>query len=180
VPFANGLAPLSLPPDTPGMSISFMTHPAPETLEIAGLPQVTLWLSSAGAAGEGVGQVHVALSEVMPDGSRFEFARNRRGLTGLGPVPSAVAFPLTVSSHRIDPGNRLMVTITPSDATVTLPFVSADPFFVHHEAAHPSRIVVPLAPVDRVPPAGALPTGPAFPGDAVATICQALGLPCPE
>jgi predicted acyl esterase len=180
VPFANGLAPVALPGDTPGASIAFLTEPLAETIEVAGLPEVALWISSANASGEGVGQVHVALGEVAPDGSSVEFARNRRGLAGLGPAPREVVLPLTVSSHRIDAGNRLRVTITPSDVTVVMPFVSADPFFVHHGGTYPSRLVVPLAPIDRPPVSGPVPFGPAFPGDALATLCQALGLPCPE
>jgi hypothetical protein len=99
-------------------------------------------------------------------------------LYGLGPALTAVTIPLTVASQRIDPGNRLMLSITSSDLFVAFPARGTDAFYVHHDANGPSSIAVPFVPVDRVAPAGAPPNGAGFTDDPLGAICTALSLPC--
>jgi hypothetical protein len=118
------------------------------------------------------------LSELGPDGSAHEFSHARIGLTGLGPTPVAVPIPLTITSHRVDAGNRLMLTITPSDVAVAFPARGLDPFYVHHDAGAPSSISMPVVPIDRVAPAGDPPSGAGFTEDPLGAICIALSLPC--
>lgn len=156
----------------------YLTAPFEETMEVSGLPVASIFVSSANPDGEGQGQLHIALSEVSADGSVTEFARNRRGLRTLGSDPVEVSMPLTVSDHRIDTGNRLMLTITPSDALEALPARGADAFFVHHDARAPSSVRLQFAPTDRTPPSGLPPSGASFADDPLGTICTALRLPC--
>jgi predicted acyl esterase len=156
----------------------YSTPPFDATAEIDGQPVATIFASSANAASKGTGQLHIGLSELSPDGSAQEFAHARIGLFGLGPTPQAITIPLTVASRRIDPANRLMLSITSSDLFVAFPAQGIDAFYVHHETANPSSLTVPFVPVDRVPPAGEPPSGAGFTDDPLGAICTALSLPC--
>lgn len=181
VPFADFLGQITASTGTrgvPGARLVYASGPAGETMEITGLPEVSLWVSSSNTGGNGKAQLHVALAELDADGSVTEFARNRRGVRDLGPEPVLVELPLTVSAHRIDPGSRLLLTITPTDPGEAQPFLTTDTTFVHHEPGAESRLSLPLAPVNRTPPPGEPPSGPAFPDNAIGAICAAFGLPC--
>jgi predicted acyl esterase len=129
-------------------------------------------------AGNGQGQFHVSLAEVSAQGEVTEFARNRRGTVDLGTTPAPIELALTVSSHRIDPGNRLMLTITASDAAEVIPFVSPNAIFVHHDSTNPSLVVVPTVSIDREQPTGSVPSGAGFTEDPLGTICEAFGQDC--
>lgn len=175
-PFAGTLVSASNDQEMPYARLVFSTPPI-GAIEITGVPRATVFVSSARAGG--TGQLHVGLSELTPEGSAHEFAHARLGLFDLGTTPAAVEIPLSVSSHRIDAGNRLMLSISSSDVTIALPARGVDAFFVHHDAAAPSSITIPIVPIDRVPPPGAPPSGAAFTEDPLGAICTALGLPCP-
>jgi predicted acyl esterase len=162
----------------PGAELVYLSSPFTRRAEIAGAPMVRLWVRSSNAAGAGQAQLHVALAAVSPSGQVTELARSHRGYRHLGPRAIPVAFPLTVASARLSPGMRLMLEITPTDVAVSVPFATADTATVVHDRAHPSAVQVPFAPVDRRPPPGAPPTGPAFPQDATSAVCAGLGLPC--
>jgi predicted acyl esterase len=162
----------------PRMRLVYTTEPLAQTTEFTGQPSATIYVSSANAASEGEGQLHIGLSELGPDGSAHEFSHARIGLTGLGPTPVAVPIALTIASHRVDAGNRLMLTITPSDVAVAFPARGLDAFYVHHDAGVPSSISLPVVPIDRVPPAGDPPSGAGFTEDPLGAICIALSLPC--
>jgi predicted acyl esterase len=163
----------------PGIRDLYASDPdETRTIEITGLPTLHVWVSSSDASGGGRGQLHVALSEITPDGQVTEFARNRKGLTGLGLDPVEIEMPLTISGHRIDPGNRLLLSITPSDAAQVIPEAQTDSLFLHHDTAHPSRLVVTTIDPDRTPPAGTPPGGASFTDDPLGAICAGLGLPC--
>ncbi len=166
--------------ELPLTRLAYQTEPATALVEITDLPVVTLWVSSANGSGDGLGQLHVALSEVAGD-TVTEFARSRIGLAELSGEPREIVLPLSVSSHRIDPGSRLLLTITPTDPGQTLPALTLDSFFVHHDAAHPSSVrFATIDPERTLPPsAGEPPSGPAFPADAVEVFCGVLGLECP-
>ena len=178
VPFANMGVGLDNTDELPNMRLVYMTPPLAETLEITGLPSATIWVSSANTASKGSGQLHVFLSEVGADGSVHAFSQTRIGLADLGPTPVAITLPLTTSAHRVDAGNRLMLSITPSDVGVVIPARGTDPFYVHHSAAAPSSITVPFAPVDRTAPPGEPPSGTAYTDDPIGALCEAFTLPC--
>ncbi|MGH7855712.1 MAG: alpha/beta fold hydrolase, partial [Candidatus Binatia bacterium] len=96
--FVNQITASTSGSGVPLVRLVYRTDPLPEMLEITGLPEVSIWLSSSNEGGAGQGQLHVSLSEIGGDGQVTEFARNRRGRIDLGPEPIEIAFPLTVSS----------------------------------------------------------------------------------
>lgn len=165
--------------EVPGARVVFLGAPTTETVEITGVPSASLWLSSSNDDDQGRAQVHVSLAELTPDGQVHEFARARRGVTGLGSEPTELTLMFNATAIRIEPGNRLMVAITSGDAAVSLPAWSADSLFIHHDTDHPSSVVVPTVPVDRVPPEGAPPSGASFAEDPFGTICSFFGQSCP-
>ncbi len=162
----------------PRMRLVYATEPVAQSTEFTGQPFATIYVSSANAASNGQGQLHIGLSELAPDGSAHEFSHARIGLTGLGPTPVAVPIALTIASHRVDAGSRLMLTITPSDVAVAFPARGLDAFYVHQDADAPSSISLPIVPIDRVPPDGDPPSGAGFTEDPLGAICLALSLPC--
>ena len=175
-PFVGTLVGVNNDTPFPNARLVYTTAPVAETIEVAGGPLATIYVSSPAPGAEG--QLHIGLSELEPNGSAHEFAHARIGLTDLGPEPVAVNVPLTIAGHRVDAGNRLMLAITSTDMFVTLPARGSDPFFVHHDATAPSTIGLPVVPADRVPPAGNPPSGAGFTEDPLGAICQALSLPC--
>jgi hypothetical protein len=89
-----------------------------------------------------------------------------------------VRLDLTVSSHRIAPGSRLVLRISPNDTTITQPTLATDALQLIHDDAHPSTLTVPVVSATRLKVAGPVPSGPSFPGDTVATVCTAFGISC--
>ena len=177
-PFVGPILATNNDDETPGARIVYATTPLATTMEVTGQPFARIYVSSTNAASEGSGQLHLGLAELEPNGSAHEFSHGRIGLTGLGPTPVAIDIPMSVSSHRVDQGNRLMLSITSSDVFVIFPDHGLDPYYVHHDAAAPSAVFVPTVPVGRVPPPGAPPSGSGFTEDPLGAICQALRLPC--
>ena len=90
----------------------------------------------------------------------------------------AVHIPFTVASQRIDPGNRLMLSVTPSDIAISFPVYGADPFYVGYGAGAASSLQIPFVPVNRTPPPGVPPNGAGFTEDPFGAICTGLNLPC--
>ena len=178
-PFAGTIVASNNDDETPGSRIVYSSAPMAQTMEVTGAPSARIYVSSANADGRGSGQLHLGLAELEPDGTAHEFSHGRIGLTGLGPSPVAIDIPFSLSSHRIDRGNRLMLSVTSSDVFVIFPDHGLDPYYVHHDAAAPSAVVVPVVPAGRAPPAGPPPSGSGFTEDPLGAICQALQLPCP-
>ena len=162
----------------PGEPLRYLSAPFQEVTEITGEPSVTIRVSSANPSSEGTGQLNLGLSEVTPDGSAHELSHARVGLTGLGPNPRAIRVPLSIAGHRIDPGNRLELTIAASDLAEAMPARGVDPFYVHHDAGAPSWVTIPIVPVTRRQPAGTPPEGAAYTSDPLGAICETFGLPC--
>lgn len=160
----------------PGDSLVYDSAAATEVMEVTGLPMVDLWLSTPTG---GFGQVNVSLAEVAPDGTAIEFARIRRGFTGLTPTPSRYRFPLSTTSWRIDPGNRLRLTITATDVLVATPSLANGGMGAHAGGSTPSFLELPLVDWDRMPPDGPVPSGASFTENPIAGICAGLGIPCP-
>jgi hypothetical protein len=162
----------------PGVRLNFLTAPATTTIEITDLPRATLWISSSNEQGHGRGQIHAALYEIGTDGSVTEFSRGTRIVTDLGPTAKPFSLSLTVSDHRIEPGNRLMLSIMASDALKAVPSASGDSIFIHHGQGASSALIVSLAPVGRRAPAGSPPSGSSYTSDPLGAICEAFSLPC--
>ncbi|MGH2785166.1 MAG: CocE/NonD family hydrolase [Actinomycetota bacterium] len=175
-PFVGTIVAFNNDTAIPNVRLVYATSPVTETMEVTGGPTATIYVSSPTEGAEG--QLHIGLSELEPGGSAHEFSHARIGLTGLGPDLVAVTIPLTIASHRVDAGNRLMLSISSSDVAVAFTARGLDPYFVHHDAVSPSAISVPLVPVDRIPPVGEPPSGAGFTEDPLGAICQALSLPC--
>ena len=119
------------------------------------------------------GQVTVALDEVAPDGTAVQFARVRRGFSDLSAEPSERVLPLGTTSWRVEPGNRLRLTITATDVFEAEPALSNRGIVVGG-----GRVLLPLVDPARVPPPGEPPSGSSFTADPVATLCSAFGAEC--
>lgn len=163
----------------PGARLTYLGEPATATTEVTGEPSVTLWVSTATTAGTGNVQLHVSLSEVTAAGEVREFARARRGLSGVGAEPVAVRLRFNATSFRLEPGSSLLLAITASDAGVAVPSASVGTVVIHRGAGFPSSVSVPTVPVDRALPAGEPPSGASFAEDPFGTICSFFGADCP-
>jgi len=177
-PFVGTALQLNNANAVPDARLVYTTRPFTTTTEITGEPVATIYVSSANATSMGNGQLNIGLSELTPDGSAHEFAHERIGLIGLGPKPVAVRIPLSISGHRIAAGSRLMFAIASSDLAEALPAPGIDPFYVHHDRNAPSSITIPIAPINRIPPPGAPPTGVSYTDDPLKAICSTFNLPC--
>lgn len=162
----------------PDNRLVYLTTPFASMTEITGEPTATFYVSSANTNGRGLGQLNVGLSDVDPQGNAVEFSHERLGLIGLGPKPVPVHMRLSLSSRRIVAGHRLMLVIASSDTAVVLPAPGPDPFYINHDAGAPSSLTIPIAPINRVLPPGAPPSGVSYTQDPLKAICETLGLPC--
>ena len=179
VPFANISVGAGGAQEIPDMRLVYATRPYARTVEITGQPSLSVWVSSANAAGQGAGQLHIFLSELLPDGSLKTFSQAIRGLNDLGPTPRRLTIPLSLASHRVDAGNPLILAIAPSDVAVVMPARGIDPFFIGYGGRTASSLSLPIVPIERRPPPGAPPAGAAYTDDPLGAICTALGIPCP-
>jgi predicted acyl esterase len=161
----------------PGDSLRYQSPPAGALTEITGGPVLHVWLSTPD--GGAYGQVTVALEEVAPDGTVTQFARIRRGFADLSATPTEKVIPLSTASWRIDPGNRLQLTIIPTDVFEATPALTNRGIVISDGPRTPSRLELPTVDPHRVPPAGEPPTGASFTADPGGSLCSALGLPCP-
>jgi predicted acyl esterase len=161
----------------PGDTLRYQSPPAGTLMEITGEPALHAWLSTPD--GGAYGQVTVALEEVAPDGTVTQFARIRRGFADLSSTPTEKVIPLSTASWRIDPGNRLQLTIIPTDVFEATPALTNRGIVISHGPRTPSRLELPTVDPNRVPPAGEPPTGASFTADPVGSLCTALGIPCP-
>ncbi len=160
----------------PGDSLRYESEPFTELAEITGLQVLRLWLSTPD--GGAFGQVTVALDEVAPDGTSTQFARVRRGFANLTATPTERVIAVGTSSWRIDPGNRLRLTITATDILEAEPALSNRGIVVSHGSDTPSRMLLPHVDPFRTPPAGDPPSGSSFAADPITTLCAALGADC--
>jgi predicted acyl esterase len=161
----------------PGDSLRYQSPAAGSLSEITGLPSLHLWLSTPD--GGAYGQVTVAVEEVAPDGTVTQFARVRRGYDDLSAQPVEKVIPLSTASWRIDPGNRLQLTVTATDVFEALPSLTNRGVVISHGPKTPSRVDLPIVDPYRTAPAGDPPAGTSFTADPAATLCTALGIPCP-
>jgi predicted acyl esterase len=176
VPVAGAPAGVQTTGLVPGDSVAYETAPFTSLTEITGLVRLQLWLSTVD--GGPYGQLTASLEEVAPDGTATQFGRVRRGFADLSGTPTARSFPLSTASWRIDPGNRLRLTITVTDVAEAAPHVANRGMVISHDRRMASRIDLPLVDPDRTPPAGEPPAGASFAADPVAGLCDAFGADC--
>jgi len=162
----------------PDNRLVYLSAPFATTTEITGEPTATFFVSSANASGHGLGQLNVGLSEVDAQGNATEFSHERVGLIGLGPRAVPVVMRLSVSSHRIAAGDRLMLAVASSDTAIAFTAPGPDPFYINHDAHAPSSLTIPIAPIARTSPAGVPPSGVSYTDDPLKAICETIGLPC--
>jgi predicted acyl esterase len=155
----------------PGDSLRFESEPATDLTELTGDLVVRLSLSTPD--GGQYGQVTIALDEVTPDGTATQFARVRRGFSDLSSEPSERVLPLGTTSWRVEPGNRLRITITTTDVFEAAPALSNRGLGIG-----PGAVLLPVVDPNRVPPPGEPPSGSSFTADPVSTLCTALGVDC--
>lgn len=160
----------------PGDSIRCPSAAYSALTEITGLPVLHLWLATPD--GGAYGQVTVALEEVAPDGTVVQFARTRRGFSDLTAQVTEHVIPLSTASWRIDPGNRLQLTITATDVFEATPALTNRGLIIGHGPSTPSSLLLPIVNPHRVPPAGPVPSGASFTADPVGGLCAGLGIPC--
>ncbi|MEY2590027.1 MAG: type transport system ATP-binding protein [Acidimicrobiaceae bacterium] len=160
----------------PGDSMRYRSEPLSALTEITGLPVAHLWLSTPD--GGAYGQVTIALEEVAPDGTTTQLGRMRRGFSDLSAVPTAKVIPLSTASWRIDPGNRVQLTITATDVFEATPALTNRGIVVSHGPDAPSRVELPVVDPTRVAPDGVPPAGSSFTADPVGGFCAALAIPC--
>ena len=161
----------------PGDSLRYESEPFTDLTEITGLAALHLWLSTPD--GGAYGQVTVTLDEMAADGTSTQFARVRRGFSDLDATATEHVIPLSTTSWRVDPGNRLRLTITATDLFEAEPALTNRGIVVSHGPDSPSRVVLPYVDPFRTPPAGDPPAGSSFTENPLATLCAAFGVECP-
>ncbi|HVQ22011.1 MAG TPA: CocE/NonD family hydrolase, partial [Candidatus Saccharimonadia bacterium] len=121
-----------------------------EDLAMLGRPVADLWLS----ASEPVAQVAVKIGDLAPDGTSALLARGvlnltrRQGLSTAEPmVPGRVErveVPLQVCGAVVPAGHRLRVAISGADWPLAWPPPRPATITIHHDAAHPSTVRLPI------------------------------------
>lgn len=86
---------------------------------------------------------------------------------------------MSTASWRIEPGNRLQLTVTATDVFEATPSLANRGIVISHGPETRSRVELPVVDPYRVLPASDAPTGASFTADPVGGFCAALGLPCP-
>ena len=131
-------------------SLCWTSAPLTEDLAMLGRPVADLWLS----ASQPVAQVAVKIGDVAPDGTSALLARGvlnltrRHGLSTAEPmVPGRierVEVPLQVCGAIVPAGHRLRVAIAGADWPLAWPPPRPSTLTLHHDAAHPSSIRLPV------------------------------------
>jgi hypothetical protein len=146
----NGLA-RDLRPDEAAGPV-FTTEPLSTPLEILGVPEVVLHV----AVDVAVATLAVRLSDVAPDGTSALVSQGVLNLTHrrshVAPealVPGQVEevwVPLRTAGYRFLPGHRVRVAVASSLWPVLWPSPYPATFTLHHGAATPSRLELPVVP----------------------------------
>ncbi len=133
-------------------SLCWTSAPLIEDLVMLGRPVADLWLSTS----QPVAQVAVKVGDVAPDGTSALLARGvlnltrRHGLSTAEPmVPGRVervAVLLQVCGAIVPAGHRLRVAIAGADWPLAWPPPRPAALTLHHDAAHPSSIRLPIQP----------------------------------
>ena len=152
----NGLA-RDLRPDE-ALSLAYTSEPLTEPLDIIGLPEVVLFLSCSAP----VAHVVVRLTDVAPDGTSALVTTGVLNLTHRAshrdPQPLIpgevyeVHVPLRAIGYRFLPGQRIRLSV----ASAWWPAIFPSPYpavnTLHRGSATPSRLILPVVPIDRKAP----------------------------
>jgi len=158
----NGLARDLRPDESAGPT--YTTDALSQPLEILGVPEVVLHLSSSAPVATAV----VRLTDVAPDGTSYQVSAGVLNLThrrsstepiALVPgVVEAIRIPLRTAGYRFAAGHRIRVSIASSYWPVLWPSPYPATFELHRAPATPSRLILPVVPAaggtgDLPPPA---------------------------
>lgn len=152
----NGLA-RDLRPDE-ALSLTYTSDPLDEPLDIFGLPEAVLFVSSTAP----VAHVVVRLTDVAPNGTSSLVTTGILNLTHRNshadPQPLTpnevyeVRVPLRAIGYRFLPGQRIRVSI----ASAWWPAIFPSPYpadnTLHRGSATPSRLILPMVPADLQSP----------------------------
>jgi hypothetical protein len=153
----NGLA-RDLRPDE-ALSLTYTTEPLPEALDVIGFPEVVLHLSCSAP----VAHVVVRLADVAPDGTSAFVSHAILNLTHrdshTDPQPLTpgeiyeVRVPFKAVGYRFRAGNRIRVSVASAYWPLIWPSPHQADNYLHRGPAHPSRLSLPVVPVDpNAPP----------------------------
>ncbi|MFN8597751.1 MAG: CocE/NonD family hydrolase [Anaerolineae bacterium] len=151
--YGAGCAPAGLARDLrpdEALTLTYTSEPLSEPLDILGLPEAALFLSSSAP----IAHVVVRLTDVAPDGTSALVTNGLLNVTHREshehPHPSTpgeiyeVRVPMKAIGYRFLPGHRLRLSIASAWWPVIFPspYVAAN--YVHRGEAHPSRLVLPV------------------------------------
>ena len=166
VGLTGGLWSCGLPFGLPGdqrldeaLSLTYTTQPLAEPLVIIGQPRAILHVSS----GARVIGFAANLSDVAPDGSSHLVVKGMLNATRRGsftepqPVvpgePMELAIGIDSTAWRFEPGHRIRLTISNSDFPNVWPTPELTTSHVFHGPARPSRLILPVVPLEGSAPA---------------------------
>jgi len=148
----NGLA-RDLRPDE-ALSLTYTSGPLDEALDVIGFPEAILHLSSSASVAHAV----VRLTDVAPDGTSALVSAGVLNLTHrdghADPKPLApgevyeVRVELKATGYRFLPGHRIRLSVASAYWPVVWPSPYKADNYLHRGAAHPSRLSLPVVPLD--------------------------------
>jgi putative CocE/NonD family hydrolase len=160
----NGLA-RDLRPDE-ALSLTYTSAPLTEPLDLVGMPEAVLYLSSSAP----VAHVVVRLTDVAPDGTSAHVSTGVLNLTHRGghadPQPLEpgqvyqVRVPLRAIGYRYLPGQRIRLSVASAYWPVIFPSPYPAENALHRGPDFPSRLILPAVPDGAHPPAPPLKTTP--------------------
>jgi len=149
----NGLA-RDLRPDE-ALSLTYTSDPLNEPIDIIGLPEAILFVSSTAP----VAYVVVRLTDVAPDGTSSHVTTGILNLTHRDghdqPKPLApnevyeVRVQMKAAGYRFLPGQRIRLSVASQYWPVIFPSPYPADNFIHRGAAAPSRLILPIVPMDE-------------------------------
>lgn len=152
----NGLARDQRPDEA--LALTFTTEPLSEPLDVLGLPELSVYVSCSAP----VATLAARLCDVHPDGTSALVTQGALNLTHreshAEPRPLtpgeiyAVRVPLKAAGYRWRTGHRLRLTLSSNLFPMLWPSPYACMLTIHTGPAHPSRLKLPLAPADELPP----------------------------
>jgi ABC-2 type transport system ATP-binding protein len=169
-PSTSGKAgPFPQPPlfDTPGTFAAFTSAPLAETIDVVGVPRVTVTLSAptfAASQGSPAGQLilFAKLYDVGPDGAK-ELPQRLLSPVRVADVTKPLAIELPGIVHRFAKGHRLQLVLASSDADYYRSNTLAGPVSVTVDLKAPSALALPVLGGTPPPPVAA-PKGSQDPG----------------
>jgi len=161
--WGGGVLPWAMPLDQRGdeiKSLTFTTAPFERDIELTGEPRAVLYVSSTAESG----YFHVKISDVAPDGTSKWLTdgglltSHRTSHTNPEPMVAGQVCELQIRlkfvAYMLPGGHSLRFSVASADLQNAWPCASPAVHTLHRGAGFPSRVVLPLAPVDapKLPP----------------------------